>query len=127
MIIDNSKNDVFLSLYEDDPLGFLTKAHFDSEIAKEKIKTLRDNLSEIEREIERIEKAEKKLGLYWKYQRGELPRIHCSLDPFENVFLDALSIQADRILENLSKAFPDMTEEEIRNACFRGDKTKGIE
>lgn len=127
MIIDNSETDVFYNYYEDDPLGFLIKAHFDSEIAKKKIKTLRDNLSEIEREIEEIEKTENKLGLYGKYQRGELPHIHCASDPYENVFLDALSIQADRILDNLSKAFPDMTEDEIRNACFRGDKKKGVE
>ena len=127
MIIDNSETDVFYNYYEDDPLGFLIKGHFDSEIAKKKIKTLKENLSKIERQIEEIEKAENKLGLYGKYQRGELPRIHNSLDPFENVFLDALTIQADRILDNLSKAFPDMRGEEIRNACFRGDKTKGAE
>lgn len=74
-----------------------------------------------------MEEAENKLGLYGQYQRGELPHIHCASDPIENTFLDALSIQADRILNNLQTAFPDMTEEEIRNACFRGDKTKGIE
>ena len=127
MIIDNEKTNVFLTLYEDDPLGFLTKAHFDSEIAKKKIKTLKDNLSEIEREIERIEKAENKTDLWSKYVRGELPHIHCTSDPYENVFLDALSIQGNRIINNLQTAFPDMTEEEIRNACFRGDKAKGIE
>lgn len=127
MIIDNSETDVFYNYYEDDPLGFLIKAHFDSEIAKEKIKTLRDNLSEIEREIERIEKAENKTDLWSKYVRGELPHIHCTSDPIKNVFLDALHIQSDRIINNLQTAFPDMTEDEIRNACFRGDKTKGIE
>lgn len=127
MIIDNEKTDVFLTLYEDDPLGFLIKGHFDSEIAKKKIKTLKDNLSEIEREIERIEEAENKTDLWSKYVRGELSHIHCGSDPYENIFRDALHIQSDRILDNLSKAFPDMTEEEISNACFRGDKTKGIE
>lgn len=127
MIIDNSETDVFYNYYEDDPLGFLIKGHFDSEIAKEKIQTLKDNLSEIERQIEHIEKAEKKLDLWGRYERGNLPHIHCTSDPIKNAFLDALNIQADRILDNLSKAFPDMTEDEISNACFRGDKAKGIE
>lgn len=127
MIIDNSEIDVFYNYYEDDPLGFLIKGHFDSEIAKKKIKTLRENLSKIERQIEEIEKTENKTDLWSKYVRGELPHIHCTSSPFKNVFLDALSIQADRIIDNLKQVFRFMTTQEIENACFRGDIDKGIE
>ena len=57
-------------------------------------------------------------GLWERYDRGELPAIHCSDNPIENAFRDALVIQSDRILNNLQKYFTNMTKEEIRNACF---------
>lgn len=57
-------------------------------------------------------------GLWERYERGELPAIHCSDNPIENAFLDALNIQADRFLNNLKQHFTNMTDEEIRNIIF---------
>ena len=57
-------------------------------------------------------------GLWERYERGELPAIHCADNPIANAFCDALKIQADRILDNLQKHFTTMTKEELRNACF---------
>lgn len=57
-------------------------------------------------------------GLWERYERGELPAIHCSDNPIANAFLDALNIQTDRILNNLQKHFTNMTKEEIKNIIF---------
>jgi hypothetical protein len=65
--------------------------------------------------------------LWSRYQRGELPAIHDTGDMVKDAFLDALSIQADRIIDNLEKAFPNLTKEQISNACFRGDINKELE
>ena len=122
MIIENTEN--LVKLYIDDPLDFLVLNRFDTKIAKEKIRELKKVCNEIENEIERHEKANCKTDLYSKYVRGELPHIHCSSDPFNNVFSDALNIQGRRIEENLKKAFPNLTKQQIKNACFRGDINK---
>lgn len=45
-------------------------------------------------------------GLWERYERGELPAIHCYDNPIANVFCDALCIQADRILNNLQMRTP---------------------
>lgn len=57
-------------------------------------------------------------GLWERYERGELPAIHCSDNPIANAFCDALCIQADRTLNNLKKHFTNMTEEEIKDIIF---------
>lgn len=59
--------------------------------------------------------------LWSRYNRYELPHIHCAENEVQNAFLDALNIQGRRIEENLAKAFPDLTKQQIKNACFRGD------
>ena len=58
------------------------------------------------------------MSLWDKYRRYELPHIHIGDNQEKNVFEDALSIQAERILNNLTKALPDRTEQEIRQMIF---------
>jgi hypothetical protein len=67
-----------------------------------------------------IQKGETKMinGLFERYEKGELPAIHCSDNPIKNAFLDALKIQADRIVNNLKNHFTNMTEEQIKDICF---------
>lgn len=117
MIYDNSVGDTFFQFYTDDPLGFLNKRNIDTEQARTEVVKLRKTLDEIENVIDRVEQAENKTGLWSRYTRGELPHIHCSKDPFENVFLDALWIQADRIRENIKKKYT-ISDEELSNLMF---------
>lgn len=124
MIFDNSQTDLFFNFYEDDPLGFLNNRKIDTKEAREKTIALKKKCNEIISVIDRVEKTENKEDLWSKYVRGELPHIHCGPDPFENAFSDALSIQGDRIIDNLEKAFPNLNKEQIKNACFRGDINK---
>lgn len=124
MIYDNSTGDTFTEFYNDDPLGFLNKRNIDTEQARKEVVKLRKTLAEIENVLDRVEKSDGKTDLWSRYTRGEFPHIHCSEDPYANVFMDALTIQADRIIDNLKKVFPFCTTREIRNACFRGDLDK---
>lgn len=121
MIYDNSESDLFMQYYDDCSLDFLTKAKIDTEQSKEKIKELRNTLNEIELTIERVEKSNGHDDLWSKYCRGELPHVHISKDPLYNVFMDALCIQADRIRDNILKAYPNMTREELSHLMF-GDR-----
>lgn len=117
MIYDNSIGDTFYQYYTDDPLGFLIKAKIDTKEARKEVVKLRKTLAEIENVIDRVEQAENKNDLWSRYTRGELPHIHCSKDPLQNAFLDALSIQADRIRENIKKKYT-LSDEELRNLMF---------
>lgn len=117
MIYDNSVGDTFFQFYTDDPLGFLNKRNIDTEQARTEVVKLRKTLVEIENVIDRVEQAENKNDLWSRYTRGELPHIHCSKDPLQNVFLDALSIQANRIRENIKKKYT-ISDEEIDILMF---------
>lgn len=46
------------------------------------------------------------MSLYDRYINHELPHVHIGTNREQNIFEDALSIQADRILHNLQKQFP---------------------
>lgn len=60
----------------------------------------------------------------WKsYIDGDIRHIHISSDIFQNTFEDALCIQAERILGNLHKAFPDKSKEELMELMFYGEET----
>lgn len=120
---DTKERSIFVDFYEDDPLGFLIKGTIDTEVAKEKLYKLKRKLDCVERAIRLIE-LNNSNDLWSRYQRGELPAIHDTGDLVRDAFLDALSIQGNRIVDNLKKAFPNLTEEQIRNACFRGDINK---
>lgn len=121
MIYDNSTGDTFHQFYDDDPLGFLIKGKIDTEQAKEKIKELRNTLSEIESTIERVEKADGDTDLWSRYVRYELPHIHITRDPIENVFLDALSIQANRIRDNIREELA-ISDDELKRLMFGKEK-----
>lgn len=120
---DTKEKQIFVDFYEDNPLDFLTHKTIDTEAAKEKLYKLKRKLDCIERAIRLIE-LNNKNDLWSRYQRGELPAIHDSGDIVQDAFLDALSIQGDRIIDNLEKAFPNLNKEQISNACFRGDINK---
>ncbi len=61
------------------------------------------------------------MSLWDKYTSGDLPHIHIYESVLQNIFEDALSIQAERILKNLSKAFPDKSRGEIRGLMFESE------
>lgn len=121
---DTDEKCIFSDLYEDDEFDFLNKRTIDTVEAREKLEGIRKKADELEKLLDRVEGTERRNDLFSRYVRGELPHIHCSDDKIANVFSDALSIQADRIFENLEKALPKLTKEEIKNACFRGDINK---
>lgn len=58
------------------------------------------------------------MSLWEKYINGDLPHIHHSSDMFQDTFEDALSIQAERICDNLKLAFPSKKKEEILMLMF---------
>lgn len=120
---DTKEKQIFVDFYEDDPLGFCNHRTIDTEEAKEKLYKLKRKLDCVERAIRLIE-LNNKNDLWSRYQRGEFPVIHDSGDLVQDAFLDALKIQADRIIDNLEKAFPNLNKEQIENACFRGDINK---
>lgn len=120
---DTKEKQIFVDFYEDNPLGFLTNRTIDTEEAKEKLYKLKRKLDCVERAIRLIE-INNSNDLWSRYQRGELPAIHDTGDLVRDAFLDALSIQSDRIIDNLEKAFPKLFKEQIKNACFRGDINK---
>lgn len=117
MIYDNSTGDTFTQFYNDDPLGFLNKRNIDTEQARKEVRKLRKTLADIEDILDRVEETDGKTDLWSRYTRGELPHIHCSKDPLHNVFLDALSIQAERIRENIKKKYT-ISDEEIDILMF---------
>ena len=120
---DTDEKSIFAKLYEDDPLGFCKYRYIDTEEAKEKLRKLKRKIDCIERAI-KLTELNNKNDLWSRYKRGELPAIHDTGDLVQDAFLDALSIQADRIVDNLKHAFPKLFEEQIENACFRGDINK---
>lgn len=117
MIYDNSTGDTFTQFYNDDPLGFLNKRNIDTEQAKKEVEKLRKTLVEIDNMLYRVEETNGKTDLWSRYTRGELPHIYCSKDPLQNVFLDALSIQAERIRKNIKKKYT-ISDEELSNLMF---------
>jgi hypothetical protein len=117
MIYDNSTGDTFTQFYNDDPLGFLNKRSIDTVQARKEIRNLRKTLAEIDNVLDRVENSDGKTDLWSRYTRGEFPHIHCSEDPYANVFMDALSIQADRIRKNIKKKYT-ISDEEINNLMF---------
>lgn len=117
MIYDNSIGDTFYQYYTDDPLGFLIKAKIDTKEARDRCLELLATVDTIMDELNRIEKSDGKTDLWSRYTRGELPHIYCSKDPLQNAFLDALSIQADRIRENIKKKYT-ISDEELSNLMF---------
>lgn len=114
---DTKEKSIFIKFYEDDPLGFCNHRIIDTEEAKEKLCKLQRKIDCIERTIKLIE-INNKNDLWSRYQRGELPAIHDTGNIVQDAFLDAVNIQADRILNNLQKHFTNMTKEEIKNIIF---------
>ena len=117
MIYDNSTGDTFTQFYNDDPLGFLNKRFIDTKEARDRCLELLSTVDTIMDELNRIEKSDGKTDLWSRYTRGELPHIYCSKNPLQNVFLDALSIQADRIRKNIKKK-NTISDEELNNLMF---------
>lgn len=117
MIYDNSTGDTFTQFYNDDPLGFLNKRFIDTKEARDRCLELLATIDTIMDELNRIEKSDGKTDLWSRYTRGELPHIYCSKDPLQNAFLDALSIQAERIRKNIKKKYT-ISDEEIDILMF---------
>lgn len=117
MIYDNSTGDTFMLYYEDDPLGFLTKGKIDTKQARDKCLELLAKVDSIMDELNRIEKAGESTDLWSRYVRYELPHIHTTRDPIERAFLDALSIQADRIRDNIREELA-ISDDELKRLMF---------
>lgn len=58
------------------------------------------------------------MSLYDRYINFELPHVHISTNYGKNIFEDALSIQADRILNNLQKQFPQKKRSDLIQMMF---------
>lgn len=115
---DTDEKCIFSDLYDEDEFDFLNKRTIDTVEAREKLEGIRKKADEFEKLLDRVEGTERRNDLFSRYVRGELPHIHCSDDKIANVFSDALSIQADRIFENIKKQYPKKTERAIRKIMF---------
>lgn len=115
---DTDEKCIFSDLYDEDEFDFLNKRTIDTVEAREKLEGIRKKADEFEKLLDRVEGTERRNDLFSRYVRGELPHIHCSDDKIANVFNDALSIQADRIFENIKKQYPKKTERAIRKIMF---------
>lgn len=62
-------------------------------------------------------------SLWEKYRDGDIPHIHIFSDVIQNAFEDGLCIQADRILLNLQKSFPDKSRSEIIGLMFHDEES----
>lgn len=119
---DTDEKCIFSDLYEEDEFDFLNKRTIDTVEAREKLERIRKKADEFEKLLDRVEGTERRNDLFSRYVRGELPHIHCSDDKIANVFSDALSIQADRIFENIKKQYPKKTERAIKKMMFGQDE-----
>lgn len=119
---DTDEKCIFSDLYEEDEFDFLNKRTIDTVEAREKLEGIRKKADELEKLLDRVEGTERRNDLFSRYVRGELPHIHCSDDKIANVFSDALSIQADRIFENIKNQCPKKSEKEIKKMMFGQDE-----
>ena len=119
---DTDEKCIFSDLYDEDEFDFLNKRTIDTVEAREKLEGIRKKADEFEKLLDRVEGTERRNDLFSRYVRGELPHIHCSDDKIADVFSDALSIQADRIFENIKKQYPKKTERAIRKMMFGQDE-----